>query len=77
MGSWHLEVARMALYIGFPIAMFHIFNQPQLFEKWIIELKQEVFPPESDPDIQNLRAGIEEFKKKQNEHAARTTWREK
>lgn len=35
MGGWQLEVGKMALYMAFPVGMFHYFNQPQYFEKWV------------------------------------------
>ena len=36
MGGWKLEVFKMALYMSFPVALFHWFNQPEYFEKWVI-----------------------------------------
>lgn len=38
MGGWQLEVAKMALYMAFPVGMFHYFNQPEYFEKWVRKL---------------------------------------
>lgn len=35
MGGWQLEVGKMALYMAFPVGMFHYFNQPEYFEKWV------------------------------------------
>lgn len=35
MGGWKLEVAKMAMYMAFPVGMFHYFNQPEYFEKWV------------------------------------------
>lgn len=35
MGGWQLEVAKMAMYMAFPVGMFHYFNQPEYFEKWV------------------------------------------
>lgn len=72
MGSWQLEIARMALYIGFPVAMFHIFNQPYLFEKWVIDFKREKYPHDSDPDIQKMRVALEELKQKRSEYFLET-----
>lgn len=48
MGSWKLEVGRMAVYIMFPVVMFHYFNQPKYFEEWVIKTKRELYPPDSD-----------------------------
>lgn len=36
MGGWQLEVGKMALYMAFPVGMFHWFNNPEYFEKWVI-----------------------------------------
>lgn len=35
MGGWKLEVAKMAMYMSFPVGLFHYFNQPEYFEKWV------------------------------------------
>ena len=35
MGGWQLEVFKMALYMSFPVGLFHWFNQPEYFEKWV------------------------------------------
>lgn len=35
MAGWQLEVFKMALYMAFPVGMFHYFNQPEYFEKWV------------------------------------------
>ncbi|XP_065080390.1 protein PET100 homolog, mitochondrial [Ochlerotatus camptorhynchus] len=47
MGGWMMEVGRMALYMTFPVAMFHWFNQPEYFEKWVTETRRQIFPPEN------------------------------
>lgn len=46
MGGWVLEVAKMALYLAFPVAAFHVFNSPQYFEQYVIEKKREMYPNE-------------------------------
>lgn len=35
----------MALYMAFPVGTFYIFNQPQLFEDWIVKMRRELYPP--------------------------------
>lgn len=46
MGGWMLEIGKMALYLSFPVAAFHVFNSPQYFEKYVIEKKREMYPNE-------------------------------
>lgn len=41
MGGWGLEAFKMAIYMTFPVALFHYFNQPEYFENWVINFKQE------------------------------------
>lgn len=48
MGNWLLEVGKMAIYMTFPVALFHYFNQPEYFEKFVIEKKREMYPHEDD-----------------------------
>lgn len=48
MGGWALEVAKMAIYLAFPVAAFHVFNSPQYFEQYVIEKKREMYPNEDE-----------------------------
>ncbi|BFY99622.1 hypothetical protein BsWGS_02662 [Bradybaena similaris] len=50
MGTWHLEVMKMAVYISFPVALFYCFNQPFFFENWMKEKRARLFPP-TDPEV--------------------------
>lgn len=45
MGNWQLEVAKMALYVTFPVALFHYFNQPENFQEWVTKMQPEFNPP--------------------------------
>lgn len=56
MGGWFLEVAKMALYLTFPVATFHYFNRPEYFEKFVIEKKREMYPHEDDLHREELSA---------------------
>lgn len=47
MGTWKLEVARMAVYMVFPVGAFYVFNQPQWFEEATIEERRRIFKPTS------------------------------
>lgn len=59
MGRVGLEIFRMSLYMAFPVLAFHFFNQPAYFEKWVTNVKREMYPPEREEDRQK----IDELKK--------------
>lgn len=67
MGSWRLEVFRMAMYITFPVAMFHIFNQPAYFEEWVTKTKRELYPPENLGHREAIQQVIREYREKQDQ----------
>lgn len=45
MAGWKLEVFKMGMYMAFPVCLFHWFNQPEYFEKWVTEQKRIMYPP--------------------------------
>ncbi|XP_044263125.1 protein PET100 homolog, mitochondrial [Tribolium madens] len=65
MGSWRLEIGKMALYITFPVAMFHYFNQPELFEEWVVKTRRELYPPENTTQQREFLEAIQKIKAKQ------------
>lgn len=62
MARWTLEVARMVMYVSFPVAMFHYFNQPQYFEKWVTDKKREIYPPEEKAGKEQIKQLIFEMR---------------
>jgi len=66
MGNWQLEVARMAMYIAFPVALFHWFNQPENFEEYVVTARRQYFPPESKKDRQEWEDFIHKFNEKRD-----------
>lgn len=48
--GWQLEIAKMALYMAFPVGCFHYFNQPEYFERWVIETKRKIYPSNIEDD---------------------------
>lgn len=75
MGGWVLEIAKMGLYLSFPVAAFHVFNAPEYFEKYVIEKKREMYPREDqmyrdevyqlfrDMNSGNLDSKLKQFEK--------------
>lgn len=66
MAGWRLEVARMAMYVMFPVALFHIFNQPAYFEEWVTKTKRELYPPEKDGHRKEMEDFIYEMREKKD-----------
>ncbi|KAL6260533.1 hypothetical protein P5V15_008055 [Pogonomyrmex californicus] len=62
--GWILEVAKMFMYISFPVGIFHYVNQPAYFEKWVIKAKEEYYPSESRQANKELEDFIYEFNAK-------------
>ncbi|KAH9523682.1 hypothetical protein Btru_040650 [Bulinus truncatus] len=56
MGTWKLEVFRMAVYTSFPVGLFYVFNQPFFYENWMMEKRDKIFPPSDPKAIQRLEA---------------------
>lgn len=59
MGSWKLEVFKMALYISFPVGLFYVFNQPQYFEEWVIKTRREMYPKQDEENRLKFREELE------------------
>lgn len=56
----------MVLYISFPVAMFHYFNQPEYFEKWVTETKREIYPPEDPAKEQQVKDLVKTMRQKRD-----------
>lgn len=72
MGGYWLEISKMALYLSFPVAMFHYFNQPEYFEKWVTQTKREVFPPENKSHAKELDELKRTIRTRRNEQLMKT-----
>lgn len=62
--GWVLEIARMGLYLTFPVATFHIFNNPAYFEKYVIEKKREMYPKDDETYREELAAILRDISSK-------------
>jgi protein PET100 len=71
MGGWYLEAFRMGVYIAFPVIAFYLFNQPQLFEEWVVKTKQETFPPDSKSHPPEIQKAIEDYQRQKREEMMR------
>lgn len=58
--GWILEVAKMFMYISFPVGIFHYVNQPEYFEKYVLKVKQEYYPTQSKKTIEQMEEFIQE-----------------
>lgn len=59
--GWMLEVFRMALYISFPVGMFHLVNHPYYYDNYVIKAKEEYYPPENKKATEEMNNFIREF----------------
>ncbi|XP_055373883.1 protein PET100 homolog, mitochondrial [Condylostylus longicornis] len=67
MGGWALEVGKMAMYMTFPVALFHIFNQPAYFEEWVTKTKRELYPPENKSHRKEIEDTIRALREKKDQ----------
>lgn len=56
----------MALYMTFPVAMFHIFNQPKYFEEWVVKTRRDLYPPESLGHHEAIQELIKEIRERED-----------
>jgi protein PET100 len=42
MGTWKMEIAKMALYVSFPVGVFIVFNEPAFYEATILAARREI-----------------------------------
>ncbi|EFN77257.1 protein PET100 homolog, mitochondrial [Harpegnathos saltator] len=59
--GWKFEVAKMFMYVSFPVGIFHYFNQPKNYEEWVIKTKKEYFPPLSKQLMEQVDKFIYDF----------------
>jgi len=69
MGNWQLELFKMSICVTFPVIMFYLYNQPHLFEDWVIEKKRELYPPSSISESSELKDFIKSYKAKKDTEA--------
>lgn len=67
MGNWQLEVARMALYLSFPVGLYHCFNHSEIFEKWALELHNEIDLPDDPKFREEIKKVAKELRERNEE----------
>lgn len=60
MQKWQWEVCKMFMYMTFPVAMFHYFNSPQIFEQEVTKIKLETYPAISTERQEQIEEMIRE-----------------
>ncbi|XP_053824304.1 protein PET100 homolog, mitochondrial isoform X2 [Vidua chalybeata] len=53
----------MCVYLSFPVAVFWVSNQAELFQRYVIDRKREIFPP----DTPERRQAMAELKQRLQE----------
>eukprot|EP00731_Ephydatia_muelleri_P018000 Em0011g40a len=46
-----LELFRMTLYVFFPVAVFYVFNFPELFDRRVEDKRKTIFPEGNRPPL--------------------------
>lgn len=69
MGHWLLEVAKMAMYMSFPVGLFHYFNQPEYFEIFVIAKKREMYPCDDEVKQRQIDGAIRMLNEKEEQKA--------
>ncbi|XP_050522172.1 protein PET100 homolog, mitochondrial [Daktulosphaira vitifoliae] len=75
MARWQIEVARMAIYMAFPVVLFHYFNLPENYEEKVIQFKREMCPPER-PEPQEKIAELKRLFQERKEAELRKVFEE-
>ncbi|XP_001604964.1 protein PET100 homolog, mitochondrial [Nasonia vitripennis] len=61
---WQWEVAKMFMYMSFPVMCFHYFNTPQIFEEEVTKIKKLHYPPTSPEQREEIENMIREVNAK-------------
>ncbi|XP_072767596.1 protein PET100 homolog, mitochondrial-like [Anoplolepis gracilipes] len=59
--GWILEVAKMCLYVSFPVGIFYYVNQPAYYDEYVIKAKKEFYPLESKKASEEMENFIRDF----------------
>lgn len=71
MGGWKLEICKMALYMSFPVGLFHYFNQPEYFEEWVKNTRRQLYPPENKMHREEIEQCIKRVQEKRENELLR------
>jgi len=59
MGNWKLEVAKMAVYMAFPVTSFYVYHQVDWFEDELTEIHKKVRTKETIENKKQIDECIE------------------
>jgi len=59
MGNWKLEIAKMVIYMAFPVTSFYVYHQVDWFEDEITDLHRKVRTKESMENTKELQDCVE------------------
>lgn len=57
----------MGIYMAFPVALFHYFNQPEYFEEWVTKTRREIYPPDDTPRMLEFKKALKDLQKEQDD----------
>ena len=59
MGTWKLELGKMAIYMAFPVTSFYVYHQVDWFEDQIADMHRKVRSKESITNKMELQECVE------------------
>lgn len=55
MGNWQLEVFKMGMYVAFPVGLFYVFNNPDIYESMMMGKREQMFPPQDPKKVAYMK----------------------
>lgn len=68
MGTWHLEIFKMAIYMAFPVTSFYIYHQVDWFKDSVVEIQKKMTNRETLENQKELGDCIEMMRGQREHH---------